>query len=385
MSKNMREIVVETTEKGPIAKIIEEETQEAHAELQRLKLRRLVAEEKAKEREAVNQGRQLDPRQSRSFSEQVMELAQVDPVKAKAILDTLGEEQMNKLAVLHAMENDRSGAFLNLARSPGTSVKDMVEIVKLTKGSENNITLEGMAKVFDTAINAVKSQGAPADQKGIEYFWDKLINPFVEKLSAKDRELYEAKLDSIRREIPPPLQAQIEHTRQVASMLGLGESKAKPEWELKLEEMRQSHDIDMKKLDWEEKKYFLQQDAEREKWGAIKETFSPIFAMASPEIQKQLRNLGSEAGKALGGGLGGGNPNPASPQNTPQQAAPFTCPNCDQQMNVPYPLPQGVQGVKCPNCGTTTPIQYQGSEQSQPESPPPEEASRVTQLKPKYR
>lgn len=382
MAKKISEIVMDSKKKGSISRIVEEEAQNAEEELKASRLRRLIAEEKAREREAKNQGVPLDPRRSRSFSEQIMNIAEVDPEKAKAILNALGPDDINKLATLNAMENDRAGAFLSLAKNTGTDVKDLIEIVKLTRPN-NSITLEGMAKVFDSAINAVKSQGPPPDQKGMEYFWEKLISPFINRLSEKDKEVFDAKLDSVRRDIPPPLQQQIEHTRQVASMLGFGESKAKPEYDLKLEEMRQSHDIDMKKLEWEEKKYFLGQEAEREKWRAIQETFSPIFSMASPEIQRQLRNLGTEAGKALGG-LGGNpnsNPNLASAQ-TPQ-VAPFTCPNCDQQMNVPYPLPQGVQGVKCPSCGTTTPIQYQGSEQPTTETPPLEET--VKTLKPHYR
>lgn len=364
----IREVVDEAKKKrGPLAKIMEERRAEAQTEYEETKIRRLVEEEKARIREVQRTGKAMQPGLATSFTSHIFQLAQVDPNKAKAFLEGLDEESMKKIAYLMALENDRAGAFLQLAKSSGTNVKDLIEISKLMR-SNGSVDLKGIAEIFKAGVEAAKAnkpEGPGSYQEGYKYIHETFVKPFTEALRASEKETFDARLKLIEDKIPPPLPAQIAHIKQTATSLGMGESGKKGEIDLKIEEMRQSHDLDMSSLRWEQQKFMLQQEAERDKWGAIQQMLSPITAMAAPEVRSALRSAGREVGKRL---QGSSSPS-APPSKTP--LASFTCPKCEAELTVPIPpnAPEEIP-IKCPKCGEVTPAKLRRGEEA---PPPPEE------------
>ena len=377
---SIKEIVVDAKKKkSSVEKILEERKTEAEHEYEETKLRRLIAEEKARIKAVGGGTGQLEPGLAASFSSRIMQLAQVDPAKAKAFLSSLDEESMNKLAYLMAMENDRAGALLSLAKSSGTNIKDLVEIVKLMRPGNGGVDLKGIAEVFKAGVDAAKANKPQprTEQEGAKYIIDNFVKPFTDALTEAQKQVYAERIKRIEERIPAPLPQQIEHIKNVAGALGLSREGRGSEVDLKLEEMRQSHDIDMAKLTWEQQKFMMQTEAERDKWGAIQQTFSPIFSMAAPEIRGALKKVGQQVGRSLEGG-----PQGAS-KGASQEIANFTCPGCKAQLTVPIPpnAPEEVP-IKCPKCGTVTPAKLS---QKKGEKAPPEEKPRARRLGPIYR
>ncbi len=138
--------------------------------------------------------------------------------------------------------------------------------------------------------------------------------------------------------------------------------------DLRLEELRQSHDLDMQRLSWDQKKYFLKLENDTQKWDKLQETFGPILQTASPEIRDIIRKIGENVGKSLGGL--GANPNPNA-----QEVTSIKCPRCASPLNVK--IPQGLDQiqVKCPSCENLFKI---GKDQ-------PKGSSLRTELRPKTR
>lgn len=346
----VREIVDSAKKgKGDLSKIMKEREEEAASEYREAKLRRLIAEEKAKVQQIEKSGGKLEPGLAKGFTSHVFELAEVDPNKAKEFLNSLDKESMDKLAYLMALENDRAGAFLKLAQSTGTSTKDMIEIMKFMRGN-GGMDLKGIASIFEAGVNAAKANNPqPASmQQGVDHIMKTYVNPFVETLKTKDKELWEERFRNMESKIVNPVEW-FKSQKAIAGELGFREAGKTSEVDIKLEEMRQSHDLDMVKLNWEQRKFLIQQEAERDKWAAIQSTFAPAFAMAAPEIRNQLKKVGKEVGKSLGG-----NPEEA-PQAPEGNLATFTCPSCEAQFTVRIPpnAPEEVP-IKCLKCGTVT-------------------------------
>lgn len=121
-------------------------------------------------------------------------------------------------------------------------------------------------------------------------------------------------------------------------------SKTSNEFDLRLEELRQGHDIDMTKINWAMEKEKLQRMSEMEKWKAIENTFSPILKASGPEIQKAIRAAATRIGKSF-----------MQPQ--PQQNPDLTvirCEKCGVEVGIPKQLKPDTP-VKCPSCGEVFP------------------------------
>lgn len=375
----IREIVDEAKKgKSPVEKILKERQGEAETEYQEMKIRRLVEEEKARIRELKKQGLEIEPGLATDFTTHIFELAQVDPNKAKAFIESLDQESMNKMAYLMAMEKDRAGAFMQLAKSSGTDVKDLIEIMKFMR-SNGGVDLKGISEIFNAGVNAARAQnpaGPATVQQGVDQIMKTYVNPFLDALKDKDKEIFEEKFKSLESKIVNPLEW-FQQQKAVAGQLGFTPAGKSSEVDLKLEEMRQSHDLDMEKLRWEQNKFVMQQAAERDKWSAIQQMVSPIAALAGPEVRNQLKNLGRQVSKSMG-------PNPI-PEGLPMSSgvAGFVCPSCNTELSIPLDkIPPGAEDVpiKCPKCGVVTPATFEKTEQK----PPTEEKAKPNRIEAKY-
>jgi len=112
--------------------------------------------------------------------------------------------------------------------------------------------------------------------------------------------------------------------------------------DLKIEELRQSHDIGMAKISWEQKLALLKMEADQNKWERIENTFAPILQQASPEIKNMIRKIGEQVGKSMGSL--GANPNVQTEKTSVE------CPKCKSPLNVRIPEGLARIQVKCPKC-----------------------------------
>jgi len=373
----VKEIITDAKQKkGNVTRIMEERRTETETELEDLKIRRLIEEEKAKINELKNQGQPVQPHQAQGLVSAIIAQNFSDPKKAQEFLSSLDEESLNKLALLLAADNPRAEVLTNLMRSPTSNVKDLVEIVKLMRPENGGTDLKGIAELLKVGIEMGKANNPqPQSLESAANFVLGIIKPFQESLNTAQQTALNAQLEAIKAQIPPSLETQVKNLKAMAGELGLsgGGSEKLTELNLELEKMRQSHDIDMEAIRWEKEKFLLGKESDTEKWDKIAGMFNPIFQM--PEIRDTIRNLGASVGKSIAGAT-----NPST--TTQPQIVGFVCPSCNAELSVPIPpnAPEEVP-IKCPKCGTITPAKL-----SKPasETPPPEEKPTSTRLKAIY-
>ncbi|MCJ7631952.1 zinc-ribbon domain-containing protein [Candidatus Bathyarchaeota archaeon] len=373
----IREIVVDAKKKkGEVSRIMEERKTETETELEELKIRRLIEEEKAKINELKNQGQPIQPQQAQGLFSAIIAQNFASPERAQQYLSSLDEESLNKMALLLAADNPRAEVLTNLMRSPTSNVKDLVEIVKLMRPENGGTDLKGIAEVFKLGIEAGKvNQPQPQSLESAANFVLGIIKPFQESLNTAQQATLTAQLETIRAQIPPSLETQVKNLKAMAGELSLGGGSEKlTEINLTLEKMRQLHDIDMETIRWEKEKFLLGKESDTEKWDKIAGMFAPIFSM--PEMRNAITRIGESVGKGIGGAT-----NPSTP--TQPQIVAFVCPSCNAELSVPLPpnAPEEVP-IKCPKCGTITPAKLSQPPSSQ--TPPPEQKSTSTRLKAAY-
>jgi hypothetical protein len=137
--------------------------------------------------------------------------------------------------------------------------------------------------------------------------------------------------------------------------------------DIQLEALRQSHDTDMKRIDFEVKKYFLSLENDKDKWQHIEDTFKPFFEMAGPEIKGAIKGIGESVGRSFQNNPGR-NPSMGNPEFLE-----LTCPKCGVTVGVPkhlLPTDQDKVKTKCPSCGEV--FGLEATEEAEKEEPPAE-------------
>jgi hypothetical protein len=366
MSKSVEEIVVDIKKKkSPVTKILEERAEEQMQEYEQTKLERMIAEEKARIQIVQKEGKTLEPKVASDFTAQILQLAEVDPAKAKAFIQSLDQEDLNKIAFLMSAGSNRGDAFLNLARSPGTSVKELVELLKIMRPDNGGTDLKGIAEVFKLGMEAAKSSAPQGQQQTpIEIFKmvKEFVEPFQQSLGQKDKELWEERMQRLQSQIVNPLdwyKAQKELMKEFGVSSG-----GKSEVDLKLAEMGQTERLENRKLDWEMRKSEKQEEADTRKWEQIGRIFEG-------PVGRVMENFGKAGADKLRG-------TPSKNALKPVQVA---CPN--PNCKKPFYADESALSVVCPHCGAilektsaSPPPQPQPPAQPpQAEVPQPTEAS----------
>lgn len=381
-----------TQESNETEKVIDEIRNDRIKEIATTRAELEVAKLKAEIRKLNSEEQSVHPQQSMNLVSAIVAQNLGTPERAQAFLSSLDQDNLNKLGYLISTDNPRAEALTSLMRSPTTSVKDLVEIVKAIAGPRSEGTsMKEMAEVFKVAIDYAKAN-QPQTQNMAESYKSvmDIVKPFYDTLAVKDQQLVDARLKEIEAKIVNPVEW-FQQQKTIAGQLGFESKGGKiGDLDLKFEEMRQRHDLDMEQIRWEKEKFLLGKEADTEKWGNLKEVFSPIFAM--PEVRDVVRKIGESVGKSI---EGTGNPTkqpniPASSQpQIESQIESFICPECNTELSIPLDkLPPNIQGIKCPKCETVSPIPQEFRETStEKESPPPPEEKPVhtTRLKPIYR
>ena len=345
--KDMEEIIVEArTGKGKIHDILEKERDNMMDELETTKIQRILEEEKQKI-DALRRTNQPVPQaQAQNFVQ--MMLAGRSATEIKEILEALGPEHMEKLSMMASAMNP--GGFQGLQaflRQPSTSGKDIVEAVRtgaeLSKerpqtsntGSISDIT-KSMAEMFKTGVELGKGQVAPPQQNTLEMFktfHEMYLKPVLDQLASKDRENLELRMSHMESQRIDPLEY-LKSIKQASSDLGLSQN-TRSEIDLKLEEMREMHDIEMAKYGLETRKWEHQKDSEGKTIEQVKDL---VKTVTEGPIGSMIENIGSGAADRIRRGKG---------NNTP--LVHVRCPNCQGEFNVNPAL----HTVTCIHCGAT--------------------------------
>jgi len=145
-----------------------------------------------------------------------------------------------------------------------------------------------------------------------------------------------------------------------AQNMGLfGGQKSSPgetsELDLKLEQMRQQHDLKMKEFDLQNKKMMMEQQSKQERNQNLLQALLPLSGLLAGPANKKMRQLGQSTAKKMpnpdierqeqGQGSGG-----KAGQET--QPVAIKCLECGYEgvENLPIPIPDQ---LKCPACNTT--------------------------------
>ena len=139
----------------------------------------------------------------------------------------------------------------------------------------------------------------------------------------------------------------------MAKELGIG--GAKSDIDLKLEEMRENREVDLKRLDWEQEKYKMETEADNAKW----EQIGKILQGSIGDALKSVGNAGADR-------VRGGRSNTRTPK-----AIQTTCPNCQHTIYVDAEAESAI----CGSCGAL--LQKQGPPQANAPPAPPATATRV--------
>ena len=361
--------------------VMEKIAQDRMAELDKLRVQAEIDEVKAKMAESQQKTRQATQggqQQGRPNYLQTLFVGKT-PEQINQILEKLTPEKVQMLQLMSADPNQ--AATLTQLIGKQTSVNDTIQLIKLITDMNNprnqGFTMQGMAAL----IKALKGEEKGSSMKDAIA----LVKPIYEAIGQGNSKAYELHIKRLEERVKstPSMAEQIQHTKALATSLGLTSTNKQPEFDLKLEDMRQGHDLDMERIRWEQQKYMLESEKERDKWGAIQQTFAPILQMNAPAIREGVKGLARTVGQSFTGQP----EQPANPNAPPQQQiASFECPKCKAQLNVPIPpnAPEEVP-IKCPKCGTVTPANLgEGGTTPSQRKPPAEEPANQGSLRAKY-
>ena len=269
-------------------------------------IERILEEEKIKlQRLRETQGTPIQTGQAQNFL-QTLFLGR-KPDEIKAILDMLEPEHIDKII---AMNNNTFADFKNIARSSGTDAKTIIEAVKTGvdvakaqtgQASTTEGIIKSMAEMFKTGVDIGRSQVTPQQQPStletIKQYNDMFLKPVLDQLAGKDRENLELRMRHVESQRVDPLEY-LKSIKQASADLGLSQN-TRNEIDLKLEEMREMHDIEMAKYGLETRKWEWQKANEGK---TIEQAKDLIKTVTEGPIGKAIENLGSGAADKIRGG-----------------------------------------------------------------------------------
>lgn len=285
------------------------------------------------------------------------------PDEITAILEHMSPEGMQNLVAL-ASKLDQSGNAVSVQAQPqqkdNTQMETILSIVRLMK--EMQPAPPPQKDPMETALAIVKliketnGSGNNPQKDPLELIKtvQELNRPFYENLGKKDKELMDLKLKEIEAKQPPDLLEQLKYVKEASRELGIGGSQTS-ENDLRLEEMKENREIDMKRLDWEQRKYEMEQDADSQKW-------EQITKILQGPIGQAIQGIGNAGADRVRGSRQ--NPNNPKPVQT-------QCPNCGKSIYVDADALTAV----CGSCGAI--LQRQGTPTPPQQQPAPQASTHV--------
>jgi len=344
------------------------------AEMEEVKAK--LEESRAKVRESQQTGQTLAPQQAYNFAELLF--AGRPPEEIKEIINSLTEEEIHKLAYMaSAMNNNKLSEFREYMRQPSTSMKEVVDAIKIgteiakpqqqQQGSVSDIA-KSMAEMFKTGVEIGRGQTQPQQPQQnpfemMKTYHEMFLKPVLDQLTNKDKELMTMRMNQIENKITAQVSPQdyIKTIKQTSQELGLS-SQGKSEIDLKLEEMRETHDVQMATLGFETRKWEHQKDSEGKTIEQVKDL---IKTVTEGPVGKVLESLGDAGADKIRG----------SPKRNSSNIVQIACPNCRGKFQANDQLAK----INCPLCGAelqkaTAPVPQPppAAQPTQPEQKPEE-------------
>jgi ribosomal protein S27E len=318
----------EKTSTSDLDEVVELINRQKVDELKRLTIERMLAEERAKLEEARKKV-PPDTAAAAGILGSIMQVAQVDPARAKEFLSSLSEEDILKLSMLTS--SSQAGGILSLIpllKSGSVGVKDIVEIVKMINPQpQPSIDLKGLAEIFKAGMEAAKStSNSPADTLTAVM---NIVKPFYELLSEKDRELWNERIRALESRIVDPVEY-LKTIKSSAQELGLaapsgGDTQAL----IEIERLRTERDLKLQELQQSFERWRVEQQMEVAKWDRVKD-------MLQGPLGQTLRAVGAVAASRVGGA------------RVQAQFENVKCPSCGNT----FPVMMGQDRAVCPFCKT---------------------------------
>lgn len=278
------------------------------------------------------------------------------------MMKQMSPEAMNNLIKL-ANSLDNSPVSAALRQQPSQSGNEML-LQYLLKKVDQPAPQQGMTTADVVAIvklitetsrpapQVVQASGGGINSTEILKLILEFNRPLYDQLKSKDKEVMDARIREIEAKMPGDLADQIKYVKEMAPILGVGGGTS--EIDIKLEEMRESRDLDNKRLEWEQEKYKLENEADLHKW----EQIGRILQGPVGDVIKNVGNAGADRVRGKGGNAKGGQKMPKPTQTQ--------CPNCQHVIFVDADAESAV----CGSCGAI--LQRQASSQPQPVQPTPQ-------------
>ena len=351
--------------KSELSEVMERRKSKKLQELEEAEIDAYIAEAKEKIKKASPE--KLDSRETTNFA--AMLFAGRKPEEIKEILSTLTQEEIDRLAyIASSMTPNGLTNFRGFLREPTTTMKDAIDAIKVgvelsRKPAEtgNAVDLKGIAEIFKAGVEAAKVQNPtqpPQDPMAVYRMVQEIVKPFQEALTKEKSDNVELRMKEIESRIVNPME-QIKYIKAMSGELGLSVA-GKSEYDLKLADMAQTKDLETRKLDWEMRKWELQQEGDQKKYELIGKIFEG-------PVGKVLESVG----KAGADRVRGTAKNTSQPAPTTQT----TCPNPQCQKTI-YVDPNADQ-VTCPYCNKVLQKAIPATQSSQPptEQPAPQETA----------
>lgn len=268
------------------------------------------------------------------------------PGEIKEILNGMTPEMIHNLQLLtSSLETNQLSPVLAYLRDGNNKKDNTTELLLRLLLEKSNPPppqqqnmgefMTGLAALLKT-VKDEKTVPPPPQQQTTALDVLKVVmeinRPLLDNLKQKDKELIDAKLKEMEAKMPGSLDEQIKYVKDMAPLLGIGQGGTN-ELDLRLEAMKQSRDIDFKKLEWEQKKYEMEADADTHKWDQI----GKIFEGPLGDVVKNFGAAGAERVRGKSNVTSGKIPKPVQTQ----------CPNCSSAIYVDADVDTAV----CGHCG----------------------------------
>jgi hypothetical protein len=201
---------------------------------------------------------------------------------AKFLKDMTPEMLQNIQAIASALDSNQPDprllAALNKSGNNGNSQDMLIKYLLERSDKQAQVAqqqpqrestaemMKGLAELITALDKRNNPQSGTGSMSTMEIFKavHEITAPIYDKLGQAERIAQDARLKELEAKMPGTLDEQIKYVKEMAPMLGLGQGGTN-ELDLKLEEMRQNREIDLKKLDWEQEKYKMESDNDSRK------------------------------------------------------------------------------------------------------------------------
>jgi hypothetical protein len=333
-----------------LGRVLEKRKQSKITELEELEIEALIAKRKKEIKEAEATNKPIQPRQSQGMVAAL--LADKKPEEVKQILEALGPEEIQKLALIAASQNGNQTALLmqSLGKQ-GTSVKDTIELIhtinKMTQPAGSQSGAKDLIEAFRVGLEAAKAQQPqPSSKDSAMDVAMKYIKPMYDSMTEKDRALYAEQLRNLESKIVDPI-SYLERIKEVAPTLGFVPAGQAGNVNMELEKMKLENERWKIEETWKREERLaeltLKKQGDKDKMKLVKDIVGTALKRAEPAIKSAVQAASNKLGTMGKKG--------AESQVTPTQTL---CPECLKQgKQVLIDVSGMPDSVTCPECGTT--------------------------------